>query len=121
MLLPINCATWLVKHPDSMVNNLPVLQSELQVDHTFPQKRLAGNPTHHETIKGELTHQSAHFVPDIIDEMAAALEEEWGSDEVEWREVCLFRTCSRVMSRSINRVLVGQELCRLSSKTLAKR
>ena len=93
----------------------PFSQSELQVDYTFPQKRLAANPTHHETMKGDLTHQVAALVPDIVDEMAAAMEDEWRNGE-EWHEVCVFETVGRVLSRSINRVLVGQAFCKSCSK-----
>lgn len=64
------------------------------------------NPTHHHSINGPLNRNLPRLVPPVVEEIAAAFEETWGTDVDQWREVCLFDTMLAIVARVSNRVLV---------------
>jgi cytochrome P450 len=49
---------------------------------------------------------------DVWDEIGCALDDTWGNDTEDWKEVCLFENMMNVIARVSNRVFVGLPLCR---------
>jgi cytochrome P450 len=49
---------------------------------------------------------------DVWDELGCALDDTWGTDTENWKEVCLFENMMNVIARVSNRVFVGLPLCR---------
>jgi cytochrome P450 len=49
---------------------------------------------------------------DIWDEVGCALDDTWGTDTENWKEICLFEHMMNVIARVSNRVFVGLPLCR---------
>ena len=49
---------------------------------------------------------------DLWDEVGCSLDETWGTDTEEWKEICVFENMMHVIARASNRVFVGLPLCR---------
>jgi hypothetical protein len=110
-VLPVSQARWLCEQPDHVLSQLEVNRRFLEADHTFFHPNIVREPIHPEVIKRELTHKLNNFADDIVDELQLCLEEDWGLDTEEWREVNLYDTMLDIISRLSMRVLVGKELC----------
>ena len=112
ILLPADSVNWIINQPDSMLCSIDVLKAQLQAQHTFSLPHIVDNTTHHETIKGDLTRQLASLTVPIIDEITESFNESWGTDTVNWKEVCVFETLMRIIARTSNRVFVGAPMCK---------
>jgi len=49
---------------------------------------------------------------DVWDEVGCALDDTWGTDTENWKDICLFENMMTVIARMSNRVFVGLPLCR---------
>ncbi|KAH0831706.1 cytochrome P450 [Fonsecaea pedrosoi] len=75
-----------------------------------------------DVIKSELTRQVFNVTPEVCDELAAAVDQIWGSeadpdfeyypDADGWKTVVLFDSLTKIIARISNRVFVGLPLCR---------
>lgn len=112
ILLPASLITWLINQPDTVLSVDEPHKDFLQTDYTFAHPVVVDRPLHHETIRSELTRQLGALTTDIMDELAAAFDDIWGTDTTEWKEVCPFETLMLIIARTSNRVFVGPSLCR---------
>ncbi|KAK9773237.1 putative Cytochrome P450 [Seiridium cardinale] len=111
VILPTSQMRWLLEQPDSVLSQEHVNRQFLEADHTFLHANLVKDPVHPEIIKHELTRQIGTFTDDIVEEMNCCLEEYWGSDTENWKEVRLYDTMLDVIARLSTRVFIGQPLC----------
>ena len=111
IVLPSESVPWMIDQPDSVLCSIDVLKTQLQLEHTFEDPGIVHHPTHHDTIKQDLTRQLANLTEDLIDELTSAFNDGWGRLDGEWNEVCVFQTMMRIVARASNRVLVGPGLC----------
>jgi cytochrome P450 len=52
------------------------------------------------------------LIMDLWDEISSAIDETWGMDTEEWKEICVFENTMHIIARASNRVFVGLPLCR---------
>ncbi|KAI1412065.1 cytochrome P450 [Hypoxylon sp. FL1857] len=112
VIIPNSQIRWLLEQPDSVLNQEKVNRQFLEADHTFFHANLVDSPVHPEVIKHQLTKKVDTFVFDIVEEVNLCLEENWGLDTEEWREVEVYDTMLILIARLSTRVLVGLPLCR---------
>jgi hypothetical protein len=110
VVLPVSAARWLCEQPEHVMSQNEVNRQFLEADHTFFHPNIVREPIHPEVIRRELTHKLGHFADDIVEELQLCLEENWGTDTEEWKEVNLYDTMLDVISRLSMRVLAGKEL-----------
>ncbi|KAJ4355133.1 hypothetical protein N0V95_003215 [Ascochyta clinopodiicola] len=72
---------------------------------------MANRPHHAHVIKTDLTRKLGSLTEEIWTELDTALEQYWGTDTEEWREVNVFQTMMRIVTRTSNRLFVGKQLC----------
>lgn len=60
----------------------------------------------------DITKELNNKTNDVIEEIQAALEDLWGNDTKEWKQVELLDACLELMSRIVSRMYVGLPLCR---------
>lgn len=84
----------------------------LQSKYTFPIAKMADRPHHAHVVKTDLTRKLGSLSGEIWTELSAALDEHWGADTEEWKEVNVFQTMLRVVTRTSNRVFVGERMCK---------
>jgi hypothetical protein len=63
-------------------------------------------------VKRQITRKLPTFSDDLFREMAAAFTSEWVNEDGSSKEVAVYRSCIKIVSRAANRVLSGVELCR---------
>jgi hypothetical protein len=115
-MLPANTIDWIINQPETNLSNHDVLRTLLSYQHTFSVPSLTDHPLHHETVVRDLTRQLGALTSAISDEISASLDDYWGTDSTQWREVCLLETMMRVVARASNRMFVGYPMCKLTAE-----
>ncbi|KEF52637.1 uncharacterized protein A1O9_11480 [Exophiala aquamarina CBS 119918] len=112
ILLPVSHITWLINQPETVLSATEPHVEQLQTQFTFVHPWIVQNPVHHDVITTELTRRISSLTTPIMEEIAAAFDELWGTDTVVWKDVCVFDTIMQVVARASNRAFVGLPLCR---------
>lgn len=116
VMLPVQDMQWYLDQPDTSIAIQESIRHSLQLHHTVADQGLVtGRGAPSELIK-KLTRETGNVVPDMLDEIGAALDDLWGGagaeGEGEAKEVCVYSTMQRAVGRVTNRVFVGLPLCR---------
>lgn len=112
IILPNSQIRWLLEQPDTVLSQEKVNRQFLEADYTFLHANLVDGPVHPEIIQHQLTKRLNTFTNDVVEEVNICLEEIWGTDTEEWREVKVYDTMLTLVARLSTRVLVGVPLCR---------
>ncbi|KAI1082512.1 cytochrome P450 [Whalleya microplaca] len=112
VILPSSQVRWLLEQPDSVLSQEMVNRQFLEADYTFLHANLVNDPVHPEIIQHQLTKKLGTFVDDVVEEASLCLEEIWGTDTEEWREVKVYDTMLHLIARLSTRVFMGLPLCR---------
>ncbi|KAI5923016.1 cytochrome P450 [Camillea tinctor] len=112
VILPMSQIGWLLSQPEHILSQEDVNAQFLQAKYTLLGANRAGSPVHTEVIRHQLTQKIHSYADDIADEMQACLEELWGTDTDEWREIRVYDTVLEIITRLSTRVFVGLPLCR---------
>ncbi|KAI5995321.1 cytochrome P450 [Pisolithus orientalis] len=75
-------------------------------------RQIIDDAYHYSIMKSQLTHDLSAVLPDVADEIAAALDETLDLTENEWKCVPVLKTVGKVACRAGNRAFVGYPLCR---------
>jgi hypothetical protein len=98
----------------------------LEIRYTF-QKNIAENQYHAHVIKMELTRHISELMPDIVDELGVAMDDEiqvnGGSTSippfnVDWTPIFIYEKTVNIVARISSRVFVGLPLCIVPSGRL---
>lgn len=88
IILPANELEWITDQLDDVLNSYEQLNDLLQTFHTLADPYVVHHhEPHHKSISRELTRRLGDLTQDIVDELAAAVDEEWGTDAKNWAEV----------------------------------
>ncbi|KAI0460595.1 cytochrome P450 [Xylaria acuta] len=112
VILPPSEIPWLLEQPDDVLSQEHVNRQFLQVEYAFFHANRVEDPVHPEVIQHQLTKKIGGFADDVADEARSALEDCWGTDTEEWREVRVYDTMLVVVARLAIRVLMGRAFCR---------
>lgn len=111
VVLPSSLGQWLVDQPDAVLSSKARQNEFLQTQYTFPIPKMSEKPHHVQVIKTDLTRKLSALTEEIWSELSVAFDEHWGSDTEEWKEVNVFQTMIRIVTRTSNRLFVGPEMC----------
>ena len=81
-------------------------------DYAFTHPRILGDPFHEHVVNKKLARSVPALLPGISDEVAYAFDTTWGTDTEGWKEVKVYESVLLMVSKSINRMVVGYPLCR---------
>lgn len=84
----------------------------IQSDYAFIHPRILRSPIHFPVVTRDLTRKLGELTDGIAVEIGLALDEAWGVNTENWREVVPFDTLEAIITRASNRAFVGAELCR---------
>ncbi|KAH8908550.1 cytochrome P450 [Coniochaeta sp. PMI_546] len=112
VVLPPSDTQFLVDAPESQVSMHEQVHENFQMDYTIVDQDILHRPLHYPLIVTTLTSQVGNLVPEVIDEVDFQFKEEWGTDTSAWREVPVYGSMHKIISRVTNRVFVGLPTCR---------
>ena len=110
--MPSSMIPSLLAQPDSVLSVKEVVREFIQSDYTLSHPFVASSPIHTELIRRPLRRQLGTFIESIMEEITVGLDELWGRDQEEWKEVIVYEDLRNVIARATNRVLVGPTICR---------
>ena len=114
VLVPPTHIKWITEQPETILNVKEMQKESLQTDYSLLDPSMADRPIHELTIRRDLTRGLGALVPVIMEELSVGVDQFWGTEEGEWREVCPFEDCMSIVSRASNRIFVGLPLCKSS-------
>ena len=125
VILPMSQIQWLLAQPDHILNQNEINRLFLHADRTMLHPSIIQTAVHGRVIRKEMTKDLDALTDAIVHETRTALENIWGTDNKNWREVAVYDTMLEVIGRMSNRALVGFPLCQdadylRSSSTFAK-
>jgi cytochrome P450 len=112
VILPMSQMKWLLEQPDHVLNQNEVNSQFLHAERTMLHPNVIRDTVHGHIIRQEMTKNLDSYADNIIDEIQHSLNDVWGSNSRDWKEVPLYDTMLEVIGRISNRVLVGLPLCR---------
>lgn len=112
VVLPPSDTQWVVDAPETQLSMHDQISENFQLDYTVVDQDLMHRPLHYPLIVTTLTSQTGNLVPDVIDETDVQFKQEWGTDTSEWKEVPVYGSMHKIISKVTNRVFVGLPTCR---------
>ncbi|CAJ2511764.1 Uu.00g073890.m01.CDS01 [Anthostomella pinea] len=114
VIIPSEHLPWLMKQPASVLSQRESNNEFLAAKHTFLNCVAAEDSewTFVVNLIKDITKELNNKTNDVLEEIQAALEDLWGNDTQNWKEVDLLDVCLVMMSRIVSRVYVGLPLCR---------
>lgn len=112
-MLPPSQTSWLISQPETALSASAVFEDQLCLRYLAPGPNLASN-LDFSVLRRDLTRNLNRTQADVLDEVAAAVDDEFGGEdgEEEWREVGFSKALLAVATRGANRIFVGRSLCR---------
>ncbi|KAI0973768.1 cytochrome P450 [Xylaria arbuscula] len=112
VVLPPSQIPWLLEQPETVLSQEHVNRQFLESDYAFFHANMVDGPVHPEIIQHQLTKKLNGFADDLVEEVRACLDDYWGTDTEEWREIKIYDTVLLTMTRLVTRALMGRPLCR---------
>ncbi|RDI89562.1 hypothetical protein Vi05172_g121 [Venturia inaequalis] len=112
VLIPSTEMRWLLDQPDNVLSVSELHFDLLAGDYAFTHPHILKDPYHEHVVHRTLSRRIGALVPDLYDEISCALDDSWGTDTENWKEICVFENMMNVIARASNRVFVGLPLCR---------
>ncbi|KAI3334656.1 cytochrome P450 [Ustulina deusta] len=112
VVLPPSQIPWLMAQADDVLSQEHVNRQFLQAEYSFFHANMVEGPVHPEIVQHQLTKKISGFTAALVDEVRACLDDYWGTDTDEWREVRVYDTLLLLIARMVTRVLMGLPLCR---------
>ncbi|OIW30139.1 cytochrome P450 [Coniochaeta ligniaria NRRL 30616] len=112
VVLPPSDTQFLVDAPESQVSMHEQVRETFQLDYTVVDQDLIHRPLHYPLLAITLTSQVGNLVPDVMDEVDFQVRQEWGTETSDWREVPVYGSMHKIISKVTNRVFVGLPTCR---------
>jgi len=112
IVIPPNEYNWLIDQSDEALDDTINLNNELQAEATIGEPFMLHAPIVRDIVTRELSRKLAALTTEMFDELKTAIDEQWGMDTNNWKEVNPNSTLLQIVARGSNRVFVGFPLCR---------
>ncbi|TID17437.1 hypothetical protein E2P81_ATG08009 [Venturia nashicola] len=112
VVIPSTDMRWLLDQPDNVLSVSELHYDILAGPYAFTDPTLLKDPFHEHVVRKSLSRRIGPLIPDLYDEISCALDDTWGTDTENWKEICIFENMMKVIARASNRVFVGLPLCR---------
>ncbi|OQO12016.1 hypothetical protein B0A48_02655 [Cryoendolithus antarcticus] len=111
VIVPPEFAHWMDSQPE---DKLSAREGQLYFlsKYTFSHPRLHQDTLDANTARTAMIVRLQTLFAQVNDEIVTALNDVWGNDEEEWKEVNLYETMWVVVARAANRAFLGRPLCR---------
>ncbi|KAI0640041.1 cytochrome P450 [Trametes polyzona] len=99
------------RRPDDELSFTESVADSMQIRYTLGPDT-EDDPYHVDIIKEKLTRSVPAILPDVIDELNAAVPQHIPANTDEWLEVPVMKATQQIIARASNRVFVGLPACR---------
>lgn len=110
LLLPQKQMKTLYRLPENRLDVFGTLQQQIQAQYTVGDQRVIYDPYHRYLIPSQLTRELDQLTPPMVTEIVDGFKTTWGN-ELEWREVQVWKPCFHVIARATNSAIYGTPLC----------
>ena len=96
--------------PDTEVDSQGSQNETIQAKYTIGDPEMYVNNFHMKIVRNQLTRRLAELADAIAEELAIGFKVQWGFPK-EYKELLIYDSCLKIVSRAANRVFVGVPLC----------
>ncbi|KAK7041459.1 hypothetical protein VNI00_009325 [Paramarasmius palmivorus] len=111
VIIPPTMTNWLAHQPSHILNAKDCTFESQQFQWTLQHPEIQHNDMMDLMIKRDLAKSVGQLNDQIVDEINAAMDELFGNDTEEWKEVGIWDSMIQLVARSANRVFIS-DLCR---------
>ncbi|KAK0641286.1 putative cytochrome P450 [Cercophora newfieldiana] len=111
-ILPHTSMPWVLSQPDTALSSYDAIVELNQVMYSLGHARYIQDPWQGHLVRGKLFSAFESMAAELAEELVCALDEHFGTDTGEWKEVPLVETVSKITARMAGRLTVGLPLCR---------
>jgi cytochrome P450 len=112
VIIPRGEMAWLLDQPDSVMSAAEFHSDSLAGPYAFTHPKILEDPFHEHVIHRSLARKIGPLIMDVWDELGCAIDDTWGTDTDEWKDICVFENMMHVIARVSNRVFIGLPHCR---------
>ena len=112
IVVPVSQIPWLIEQPDSVLSTSMSHYDTLHGDYSFLNKDVLRDPFHEHVIHKHLARNLGVLIPSLSQEVVLAMDEAFGKDTTEWKNVNLLQALLTIVPILSNSVFVGTPLCR---------
>ncbi|KAK7754513.1 hypothetical protein SLS62_003533 [Diatrype stigma] len=118
VILPPTEVAWFQDQPEADLSAHIHQLNAFQLNFTLTDPRLVEDtqPIHQVLINTTLTRETNNLLPDLADEISCAVEDVWGTDTEDFKELCLMDDMPDIVGQVVNRAFVSAPNCH--NKTL---
>ncbi|RYP39908.1 hypothetical protein DL767_002027 [Monosporascus sp. MG133] len=118
VILPPTEVAWFQDQPESDLSAHIHQLNAFQLNFTLTDPRLVEEtqPIHQILINTTLTRETNNLLPALADEISRAVQDVWGTDPDNFKELCLMDDMPDIVGQVVNRAFVGAPSCH--NKTL---
>ena len=112
VVIPRSQIPWLVDQPEDILSGTAFHYDTLEGEYAFTTPRILQDPYHEHVVHKYLPRRLPALIPDLWDEVSCGFDESWGTDTQTWKEIPVYDSVMFMISRAVNRMIVGLPLCR---------
>lgn len=102
---------WMLDQPDAVISTAEAHYDILNGSYSFVDRCILGDPYHDHVIPQKLARHLTALVPDIDEQVRAAVDRVYGTDEGTWKTVNIWDSLMQFIPRVTHRILVSRPLC----------
>ncbi|EED24635.1 cytochrome P450, putative [Talaromyces stipitatus ATCC 10500] len=111
VLVPKDRRKWFFKERSDVLDHRATGFDAVESLYTMPCGYILDFPAHVKLIHKVLTRELPNLTDDLIQEIEEGLLKDWGTDAEKWRGVEVWATVLMLVTRTFNRISVGNPLC----------
>lgn len=107
VMLPIEHIKWVIDQPDDVLNHGKFHEERLGIRYFLPGFDVSSQMATTEALRLHLTRNLGKIQGDLMDELRLSVDETFGVDENEWKELTLYDALNDVIFQASGRALFG--------------
>ncbi|OBT55353.1 hypothetical protein VE04_04911 [Pseudogymnoascus sp. 24MN13] len=111
IIIPGASLRWYTSQPDHVLNSYEAFLELNQAVYTTGDANVIRDPWQGDLVRTQMLSLIEPIVADLDDELKVSIDEKFGMDEKDWREIDLYEMVRIVIARGSSRFTVGIPLC----------
>lgn len=112
IVIPRDQIPWLLEQPDNVLSVSEHHYDTLEGSYSFTHPQILKDPYHEHVVHKYLPRRLGQMIPSMFEEVSSGFDDIWGTDITTWKALCVHDSMMSLISRAVNRMIVGLPLCR---------